>query len=313
MLVMQEPAAAADPAPPPPAAAQAAEQAAQQVVEAAPSWLKESLTSVGLSGQTQAWLVEKSIALSIAVILIIAAFTVARVVRGVVIKGTQRAGIDPTVGKFLGNLAKWAIVIFSLVTIGGTLGISTASLAAVVAAAGLAVGLALQGNLGNLASGVLLLVFRPFKIGDAVIVAGQAGVVDGIDLFTTNLDTGDNRRIIIPNGAIFGGVIENQSHHPRRCITVSVPVSPLASEAEIKQALEGAVQRTLAVDGALQDPAPGVGLGELYPALTYGVTLWAKTPRYLAVRQALLREIKAAVEQGGIAPPPPVQLVKNVH
>jgi small conductance mechanosensitive channel len=267
---------------------------------------------MGLGPEAQTWLVEKTFALGLAIILILVAFTLARVVRGLVIKGTQRAGIDPTVGKFLGNLAKWAIIIFSLITIAGTMGISTASLAAVVAATGLAVGLALQGNLGNLASGVLLLVFRPFKIGDAVIAAGQSGVVDGIDLFTTNLDTADNRRIIIPNGAIFGGVIENQSHHPRRCIAINVPVSPLAPEDQIKQTLEGAVQRALAADGALKDPAPSVGLAELFPATVYGVTLWAHTPKFLGVRQALLREIKRAVEDAGIAPPPPVQFVKNI-
>jgi small conductance mechanosensitive channel len=141
------------------------------------------------------------------------------------------------------------VLAFAIVTCLGTLGFETTSLAAVIGAMGLAIGLALQGNLGNLASGVLLLIFRPFQIGDSVIVAGQTGVIDGIDLFTTNLDTLDNRRIIIPNSAIFGGVIENQSHHPKRSVTVLVATSGMLDLDKSRAILTAMVNRFVSETG----------------------------------------------------------------
>jgi small conductance mechanosensitive channel len=260
------------------------------------------------------WLIDKGPAILAALVLLVVGWIIASWVRRITRAAAERAQIDKTLAKFFGNLAKWAILAFTVVTCLGTLGINTTSVAAILGAAGLAVGLALQGNLGNLASGVLLLIFRPFKVGDAVIVAGQAGVVDGIDLFTTNLDTADNRRIIVPNNAIFSGVIENQTHHPRRVITVTVPVNPEIDIDRAQAVLLGAAQRVAnAGQGAIKDPAPAVGLAELTgPALLYAVTIHAETPSVLAVRPRLLREIKETVDREGLAPPAPVQLVKQV-
>lgn len=245
--------------------------------------------------------------------ILIIAWMLGRWARGAVIKGFTRAHVDLLLAKFFGNLAKWSVVVCGVLMCLGTLGINITGFAAIVGAAGLAIGLALQGNLSNLASGVLLLIFRPFKIGDSVVVAGQAGVVDGIDLFTTNLDTPDYRRLIIPNSAIFGGVIENQTHHPRRCITLAVPVNGGMDMDRTRSVVESAVQRVAAnVKGVLASPAPSVGLADITPTVTWGVTLWAETAQMLAVKGALLREIKLAVDHAGIAPPPPVQLVRQV-
>lgn len=231
--------------------------------------------------------------------------------RRIVINAMTKAHIEITLAKFFGNLAKWTILFFVVITSLGTLGVSTTGFAAVIAASGLAIGLALQGNLGNLASGVLLLIFRPFKVGDAVIVAGQAGVVDGIDLFTTNLDTGDNRRIIVPNGAIFGGVIENQTRHPRRLVTFAVPVSGAANLDETKKLLEGVTQRVLEqVPGTLRDPAPAVTLSDLAPTVTWTIAIWAETPKFVQVRPVLLREVKLAIDGAKIAPPGPAMDVR---
>lgn len=239
-----------------------------------------------------------------ALILLILAFMVAAWARRFMLKALTRAKIDITLAKFLANVTRWAIIIFALITSAGTLGIDTTGFAAAIAAAGLAIGLALQGNLGNLASGVLLMIFRPFKIGDAVIVAGQSGIVDGIDLFTTNLDTGDNRRIIVPNGAIFSGVIENQTRHPQRQIVVNIPISG-AIELERAQALLlAAAQRASNAPGALREPAPAANLAEITP-VTWAVSLWAHTSSFATVRQALLRELKATIDHEQLAPPPP--------
>lgn len=243
-----------------------------------------------------------------ALLLLTLGWMLAAWVRRMVRRGCERAKFDLTLGKFLANLAKWVVLAFVVITSLGTLGVSVTGFAAILGAAGLAVGLALQGNLSNLASGVLLLIFRPFKIGDSVIVAGQAGVVDAIDLFTTNLDTADNRRIIVPNAAIFNGVIENQTHHPYRCVSVSVPVSGLVDFARTEAVLGGAVEAVLAAQaGAQRNPAPGVVLAEIHPAVVWTVTVWTKTADFPAVRQALLREVRRAVDQQGLAPQPPVQ------
>lgn len=246
-----------------------------------------------------------------AITVLVISWLVAGWLRRLVIRASTRAHIELTLSKFFGNIIRWAVIVFGAIACLGTFGISTTSFAAVLGAAGLAIGLALQGNLGNLASGVLLLIFRPFKIGDAVIVAGQAGVVDGIDLFTTNLDTPDNRRIIVPNGAIFSGVIENQTRHPTRQVTVSTPISGSVDPDDARRVLRGAAERVLERGiGALPTPPPAATLAEITPGTIYSVGLWAETAKVPAVRQALLEEIKRAVETADIAPGPTVM---NVH
>lgn len=248
-----------------------------------------------------------------ALVLLLVAYIIAKWARRMVIRACTAAKIDLTLSKFFGNLAKWAIILFSIVTAAGTVGISTTGFAAAIGAAGLAVGLALQGNLGNLAAGVLLLIFRPFKIGDSVIVAGQTGVVDGIDLFTTNLDTGDNRRLIVPNGAIFGGTIENQSHHPMRRIDYAVTVSGALDVDRVRDILLRVLKHVIdAGDGAVANPAPGVALIEITPNQIWTVNLWASTPKAVAVRERLLVEIRRAVQAESLAPAAAVQLVKQV-
>jgi len=278
--------------------------------------------SVGEALQQQAqlaqkgwdWVIDKGPAIIAAIVLLVVGWIISIWVRRLTRAAAERAKIDRTLAKFFGNMAKWAILLFTVVTCLGTLGINTTSVAAIIGATGLAIGLALQGNLGNLASGILLLIFRPFKVGDAVIVAGQVGVIDGIDLFTTNLDTADNRRIIIPNNAIFGGVIENQSHHPRRAITIMVPISPTISIEKAQAELLAAAQRVVnAGEGALKDPAPSAGLAELTgPALLYGVTIHANTADVGVVRPRLLREIKETLDREALAPLPPGQLARQV-
>lgn len=254
------------------------------------------------------WAFERGPGVLAALVLLILAWIVSSWLRRLVIKGLVRAHVDITVAKFFANLSRWAVLCFAIVTSLGTLGMNTTSLAAVIGAAGIAIGLALQGSLGNLASGVLLLIFRPFKVGDAVIVAGQAGTVDGIDLFTTNLDTLDNRRIVVPNGAIFNGIIENQTRHPVRKVLVNVPVTGDMHKAQA--ALLAAARRALAARGANPDPPPAVTLAEITPAVVYTVSVWSSTAEYAGVRETLLREVRATLDTEGHGPVPPTT---NLH
>lgn len=233
----------------------------------------------------------------LALVILIAVYVIALWVRRWLLRGLMVAKFDITLSKFLANISRWAIMAIGVVVCLGTLGVNTTGLAAVLGAAGLAIGLALQGNLSNLASGVLLLIFRPFKIGDAVTVAGQAGVVDGIDLFTTNLDTPDNRRIIVPNAAIFGGVITNDSRHPTRRIDVNVPVGWLPPD-EAEQLLKQAVANVLKIEGALSEPAPAVTLIEIHPNHIFAINVWVKASAFGVVRPALLKELRKVTMQG---------------
>ena len=142
-----------------------------------------------------------------AVAIFIVGKWLARMVSDMLARSSERAHIDTTLATFLRNLAYYALLIFVLVTALGQLGVQTTSFVALIGAAGLAVGLALQGSLSNFAAGVLVVLFHPFKVGDVIEAAGTKGTVKEIQIFTTLLDHPDGRKMIVPNGAIMGGVI----------------------------------------------------------------------------------------------------------
>jgi small conductance mechanosensitive channel len=299
--------------PTPPVAIQVTPPVKSDPAAIAAQAIEKPLTTLSkLTDEILTFFVAKGPAVVGALLILILAWAASKWVRKAVIAGLIKANLDPLLSKFFANLARWAVLAFAIVTCLGTLGFETTSLAALIGAMGLAIGLALQGNLGNLASGVLLLIFRPFKIGDSVVVAGQTGVIDGIDLFTTNLDTADNRRIIIPNSAIFGGVIENQSHHSRRSVGVNIATSGGLDMDRTRAILTTMVTRFAAeTPGALRDPAPTVALAEITPNVLWTVTVWAETTKFGGIRPALLERIKQVVDEERLAPPPPVQLVKQ--
>ncbi len=233
-----------------------------------------------------------------AVVFLILAWLAAGWVSRLVSRGLARAKIDLTLSKFLSNVVRWGVLAMSVVACLGIFGIQTASFAAVIGAAGLAVGLAFQGTLSNLAAGTMLLIFRPFKVGDAVVVAGQAGVVDEIELFTTKLDTADNRRIILPNSAIFGAVIENQSHHPVRRGTINVCVS---YEADVKRTREVLTQAAASVSGQAPDKPAEVALARLGPAgVDWEVRVWAPAASLPAVHEQTAVAVKDSLDSARI-------------
>ncbi len=235
-------------------------------------------------------------------ILLVALFISGRA-RRIVEGGARKSRVDETLSKFFGQMAKWAVLILGLVIAIGKIGIPTASFVAVIGGASLAIGLAFQGSLGNLAAGVMLLIFRPFKVGDVVQVGGVTAKVNEIDLFTTLLDTFDNRRIIMPNGNIFGNEIENITHHTTRRVDVKVGTEYPAEIDRVREVLE---RVATTVEGGLGDPAPQVYLLELGDSsINWVIRVWSTTADYWAVRERITRNVKYALDEAGIGIPFP--------
>lgn len=214
--------------------------------------------------------------------------------------------VDETLGRFVGKFTFYGILAgISLATL-SKIGAPVGGLAALVAAAGFAVGLAFQGTLSNFASGVLLLVFRPFKVGDVVNAGGITGKVNEIDLFTVTLDTPDNRRIIVPNSSISGGTIENISFHKHRRVEVLVGVEYSASIDDTRRVLTEAAEamRPSLIDGPSRGYA--VILDNLgASSVDWKVRFWTNSSDFFAVKEQLTGQIKQRLDQAEIGIPFP--------
>ena len=231
------------------------------------------------------------------------AWLVAGWVRRRMLAAFQRRKYDPTLGSFFANAVRYAILIGAVIGCLGVFGIQTASFAAVIAAAGLAVGLAFQGTLSNFAAGVMLITFRPFKVGDLVNVGGVLGVVSEVDLFTTRIDTLDNRALIVPNAKIVGEVIENLTYHDKRRVDVPVGTDYGADLDQVRSVLEKAIS---SVDGVLDDPAPQVFLKQLgASSIDWELRAWCRKEDYWNVYQGLVRAAKQHLDAAGIGIPFP--------
>ncbi|MGL5665488.1 MAG: mechanosensitive ion channel family protein [Shewanella sp.] len=211
--------------------------------------------------------------------------------------------IDPTVVSFVANLA-WAVVfVFTIIATLGQIGVQTASLVAVIGAAGLAVGFALQGSLSNFASGVLMVLFRPCRVGDYIEAAGIAGTVDEITIFSTKLRTPDNKVIVAPNSSIMNGTITNYSASENRRIDLVIGVSYSADIAQTKKVLTEILDNNQYV---LKEPGYTVGLSELAnSSINFVVRPWVKTADYWTARFQILEQIKNALDAANIEIPFP--------
>jgi small conductance mechanosensitive channel len=237
------------------------------------------------------------------IVLLFVAWIVAGMTRRAVARAFAKTEIDATLAKFFSNMARYVVLIVAVMTALSVFGIEMTSFAAVLAAMGFAVGLALQGSLSNFAAGVMLLIFRPFKVGDVVTISGVTGKVNEIELFTTTLDTPDNRRIILPNGNVFGSNIENITFHPTRRVDVAVGTDYSADLRKTREVLESVARR---VEGRLADQEPQVYLVELgASSIDWSVRVWSSAADYWAVRERLTHDIKAALDGVGIAIPFP--------
>jgi len=238
-----------------------------------------------------------------ALFALLLAWIVAAWARRRTLRVLEARAFDPALSKFFASLLRYAILVGAVLGVLGVFGVETTSFAAVIGAAGLAIGLAFQGTLSNFAAGVMLLVFRPFRIGDFVAVAGIKGTVQEIDLFTTDLTTVDNRRLVVPNSKIFGEVIENFTHHDTRRVDVSVGVEYGADVDRTRAVLEAMVP---SIPKVLQDPAPQVFLAELgASSVAWQIRVWTRTDDFWDVHQATVRAAKAALEAAGLTIPFP--------
>jgi len=253
------------------------------------------------------WVIQYALNAAGALVLLLVAWLAGGWVRRATRRGLERAGFEATLTKFFANMARYVVLVAAVMMALSVFGIETTSLAAVLAAAGFAVGMALSGTLSNFAAGVMLLAFRPFKVGDVVEVAGETGKVNEIELFTTSLDTPDNRRIIVPNGAVFNNTIENITFHPIRRVDVAVGTDYGADLAQTRSVLEGIARQHHAVEE--QEPAVMLtGLGD--SSINWSVRVWCKTEDYFGVMDALIHAVKDGLDAAGIGIPFPQ---RDVH
>lgn len=245
------------------------------------------------------------------VILIVGLFIISLIVK-MTKKVMRKQGVDETLQKFLTNLLGWTLKILLFVSVIAKLGIETTSFAAILAAAGLAIGLALQGSLANFAGGVLIMIFKPFKVGDLIEAQGEIGAVKEIEIFTTKLIGRSNKEIIIPNGALSNGNILNYTSLETRRVDLVIGVS---YDADIKQTKE-VLMNVLKSDGkVLQDPAPTVNVSELADSsVNFAVRPWCKSEDYWDVYFGVTESCKLALDKAGIEIPYPhqVEIRRNV-
>lgn len=241
------------------------------------------------------------------IVMALAIFIIGKFVVGILVnlakKLMTKAKVDNILVNFIGSIISTVLLLFVVVAALDQLGVDTTSMIALIGAAGLAIGLALQGTLQNLASGVMLIIFRPFKDGDFIEAAGVAGVVEEIGIFSITMRTGDNREIIVPNGEVYGGTITNNSKRDTRRVDM---VFGIGYDDDLLQAKE-IIKRILAEDErVLADPAPTVAVGELGDSsVNFNVRPWCKTSDYWGVYGDTHEKIKLTFDAEGISIPYP--------
>lgn len=233
---------------------------------------------------------------------LIARFIAGMVARAFVTMG-KRISLEPTLLEFGSTVIRWAILLIASVAILGIFGVETTSFAAAIGALGLAIGLAFQGSLGNVASGVMLLIFRPFKAGDVICADGQVGKVAAIELMATTLDTPDNRRIIVPNSRVFGSTLENLTFHDGRRVDVDVGV---AYDADLDATREVLMEAARSVPDQTPGKDPVVYLVSLgASSLDYSVRVFVHQDQYWAARETLTIACKRKLDAAKIGIPFP--------
>jgi small conductance mechanosensitive channel len=232
----------------------------------------------------------------------------AKLLRRLLKKAMERSGTDATIQGFVANIVYVAMLVFVVIAALGQLGIQTTSFIAILGAAGLAIGLALQGSLSNFAAGFLMIIFRPFNVGDFIEGAGVAGTVEQIQIFNTILRTGDNKVIIVPNAKLGEDNIVNYSTKETRRVDLVVGVGYEDDLAKVKSVLSDIIAKE---DRVLADPEPLVAVSELADSsVNLVVRVWVKSSDYWAVTFAMNETIKLRFDQEGISIPYPQQ---DVH
>jgi len=254
----------------------------------------------------------QGVELAINVAIAIAIFYIGKMVVGMIVRGMrkvmQKQEIDKTLETFVSNLVRMVLMVIVVIAAISQLGIETTSFIAIFGAAGLAVGLALQGSLSNFAAGVLIVLFRPYRVGDFIEGAGIAGVVEQVQILTTVLRTGDNKRIIVPNGQIMDSIITNYSANETRRVDMVVGVSYGDDLDKVRSVLEELVA---AEERILDDPACTIAVSELADSsVNFVVRPWVQTADYWGVKFDMTEAIKKRFDKEGISIPFPQ---RDVH
>ncbi len=224
-------------------------------------------------------------------------------------KAMVRKGIDVSLQSFLASLISVGLKVLLLISVAGMLGIETTSFVAVLGAAGLAVGLALQGSLANFAGGVLTLVFKPYKVGDLIESQGQLGVVQEIQIFNTIILSPENKTVILPNGAVSNGNIINYSRHGNLRVDVTMGIAP---DQDVDKAKAVIAEVYANFDKVLQEPAPSTNVLKIADGMvTLAVRPYATPENYWDVYFGIQERIKVAFEKNNIAAPVPHRVIIN--
>lgn len=266
----------------------------QQLLAAAYRWIAES----GL---------KFAIALITAILIYLVGSWIAKIIRALLLRVMAKRSMNDTFARYLANILHGVLMVLVIITALGQLGIPTAQFAALIAAAGLAIGLALQGNLSNFASGFLIVFFRPFKVGDYLTAGGAEGIVEEIGIFTTVLNTLDNRKVVVPNSAITGGNITNFTTNPRRLVAVPCTVAATNPAEKVRASLLSAPAGN---PHLVAEPAP-VAVLTLLGENKYTMELraWCPAEKYWDALFTLNEAAKAALDRDGVTGPLPAMKI----
>lgn len=265
----------------------------------------DQLNELISSGRLTDLLLPWAIKIGLAALIFVVGRWAAKLATNSIDRIMKKAGVDATLTHFLHNVVYSALLIAVIIAAVDQLGIKTTSFLAILGAAGLAVGLALQSSLSNFSSGIMLILFRPFKVGDFVEAGGTTGTVEQINVFNTVMRTGDNREIIVPNAQVFGGTITNFSAKATRRIDLVIGIGYDDNIGKAKQIIEDIL---VADERILKEPAPVILVMDLgASSVDLAVRPWVRKEDYSATRSDLLEHIKTGLEEGGCSLPYPQQ------
>lgn len=254
------------------------------------------------------WFTTYSIKIVAAILIFIIGKWLCRRITNLLTKIMEKNNIDVTLVKFLSSIVYYTLFIVVMIAVAGQLGINTTSFLTIIGAAGLAIALALKDSLANFASGVMLIMFRPIKIGDFVDVGGVTGTVQSIDIFNTTIHSPDNQKHIVPNASITSGVITNVTANDTRRVDLVIGIGYDDDIAKAKGILKAIIKKE---ERILEDPATNIAVSELGDSsVNFVVRPWVKTSDYWDVYFALTEEIKITFDKEGISIPYPQQ---DVH
>jgi small conductance mechanosensitive channel len=246
--------------------------------------------------------------IAVAAAILFGGIWLAKKIKKYVANTMEKREVDALLASFSSNIIYVALVAFVVIAALGQLGIQTTSFVAIIGAAGLAIGLSLQGSLSNFASGVMIIAFRPFKVGDFVEAGGVSGVVEGIQIFSTQMRTGDNKNIIVPNSNITGSNITNYSAKDTRRVDMTFGIG---YDDDIKKAKEILTEIVTSDERVLKDPEPLIAVSELADSsVNFAVRPWVNTGDYWGVYFDLTEAVKLRFDKEGISIPYPQQ---DVH